>query len=46
MKEVFDDAFIKSLDAAKESGSYTVNSINPFRIEGNIWTNLEKLIRK
>ena len=30
----FDDAFTKSLDAAKESGSYTVNSINPFRIEG------------
>ena len=30
----FDDAFIKSLDAAKEFGSYTVNSINPFRIEG------------
>ncbi|SVB18637.1 uncharacterized protein METZ01_LOCUS171491 [marine metagenome] len=30
----FDDAFTQSLDAAKESGSYTVNSINPFRIEG------------
>ena len=30
----FDDAFTKSLIAAKESGSYTVNSINPFRIEG------------
>ena len=30
----FDDAFTRSLDAAKESGSYTVNSINPFRIEG------------
>ena len=30
----FDDAFSRSLDAAKESGSYTVNSINPFRIEG------------
>jgi len=30
----FDDAFTKSLSAAKESGSYTVNSINPFRIEG------------
>ena len=30
----FDDAFTKSLTAAKESGSYTVNSINPFRIEG------------
>ena len=34
VKGTFDDAFIKSLDAAKESGSYTVNSINPFRIEG------------
>ena len=31
----FDDAFTKSLDLlTKESGSYTVNSINPFRIEG------------
>lgn len=30
----FDDAFTRSLDAAKKSGSYTVNSINPFRIEG------------
>jgi len=30
----FDDAFTKSLIAAKEAGSYTVNSINPFRIEG------------
>jgi len=30
----FDDAFTKSLTAAKESGGYTVNSINPFRIEG------------
>ena len=30
----FDDAFTKSLSAAKEPGSYTVNSINPFRIEG------------
>ena len=34
VKGTFDDAFIKSLDASKESGSYTVNSINPFRIEG------------
>jgi len=34
VKGTFDDAFIKSLNAAKESGSYTVNSINPFRIEG------------
>ena len=34
VKGTFDDAYIKSLDAAKESGSYTVNSINPFRIEG------------
>ena len=34
VKGTFDDAFLKSLDASKESGSYTVNSINPFRIEG------------
>ena len=30
----FDDALAKSLDEAKESNGYTVNSINPFRIEG------------
>jgi len=30
----FDDAFAKSLDEAKQSNGYTVNSINPFRIEG------------
>ena len=30
----FDDAFTKSLEAAKQIGSYTVNSVNPFRIEG------------
>ena len=30
----FDDAFLHSLEAANESGSYTVNSVNPFRIEG------------
>ena len=30
----FDDAFEKSLSAAKQKGSYTVNSVNPFRIEG------------
>jgi len=30
----FDDAFTKSLEAAKHAGSYTVNSVNPFRIEG------------
>tara|TARA_Y100000590_G_scaffold244897_1_gene275252 strand:+ start:5569 stop:6912 length:1344 start_codon:yes stop_codon:yes gene_type:complete len=30
----FDDAFTKSLSAAQEPGSYTVNSVNPFRIEG------------
>jgi len=30
----FDDAFTKSLEAAKQAGSYTVNSVNPFRIEG------------
>ena len=27
-------AFAKSLDDAKKFGGYTVNSINPFRIEG------------
>lgn len=30
----FDDALRQSLDEARESGGYTVNSINPFRIEG------------
>jgi len=30
----FDDALKKSLDDAKSFGWYTVNSINPFRIEG------------
>ncbi len=30
----FDDALKKSLDDAKKFGGYTVNSINPFRIEG------------
>ena len=31
----FDDAFLQNhLDAANEEGSYTVNSVNPFRIEG------------
>ena len=30
----FDDPFTKSLQAAEEPGSYTVNSVNPFRIEG------------
>ena len=34
VKGNFDDAFLKSLDAIKESGGYTVNSVNPFRIEG------------
>ena len=34
VKGNFDDAFTKSLDAANEPGSYTVNSVNPFRIEG------------
>jgi threonine synthase len=34
IKGNFDDAFLRSLEAANESGSYTVNSINPFRIEG------------
>ena len=30
----FDDALAKSLDDAKKYDGYTVNSINPFRIEG------------
>lgn len=30
----FDDALAKSLKDAKEHGGYTVNSVNPFRIEG------------
>jgi len=30
----FDDAFAKSLDDAKKYGWYTVNSVNPFRIQG------------
>lgn len=30
----FDDALAKSLEDAKFHGGYTVNSINPFRIEG------------
>ncbi len=30
----FDDALKQSLDDAKKRGGYTVNSINPFRIEG------------
>jgi len=30
----FDDAFAKSLEDAKKYGWYTVNSVNPFRIEG------------
>ncbi len=34
IKGNFDDAFLRSLEAADEPGSYTVNSINPFRIEG------------
>ena len=34
IKGNFDDAFLRSLEAADESGSYTVNSVNPFRIEG------------
>ena len=34
VKGNFDDAFSKSLDAANKFGGYTVNSINPFRIEG------------
>ena len=30
----FDDAFRQSLEDAKNRGGYTVNSVNPFRIEG------------
>ena len=30
----FDDALAKSLNEAKQSNGYTVNSVNPFRIEG------------
>lgn len=30
----FDDALTTSLKNAKETGGYTVNSVNPFRIEG------------
>ncbi len=30
----FDDALLQSLKIANESGGYTVNSINPFRLEG------------
>lgn len=30
----FDDALATSLKNAKETGGYTVNSVNPFRIEG------------
>jgi len=30
----FDDALAASLKNAKETGSYTVNSVNPFRLEG------------
>lgn len=30
----FDDALSASLKSAKETGGYTVNSVNPFRLEG------------
>jgi len=30
----FDDALAASLDNAKQNGGYTVNSVNPFRLEG------------
>jgi len=30
----FDDALATSINEAKKSGAYTVNSINPFRLEG------------
>ena len=42
----FDDAFSKSLHEAKKFGGYTVNSINPFRIEGQktiLYRSLENL---
>ena len=34
VKGNFDDALAKSLDDAKNHDGYTVNSVNPFRIEG------------
>jgi len=34
IKGNLDDAFLRSLEAADEPGSYTVNSVNPFRIVG------------
>ncbi len=34
IKGNFDDALSASLEKAKEIGGYTVNSVNPFRIEG------------
>ncbi len=34
VKGNFDDALAKSLDDAKNQDGYTVNSVNPFRIEG------------
>ena len=30
----FDDALLASIEEAKKTGAYTVNSINPFRLEG------------
>jgi len=42
----FDDAFAKSLEDAKKYGWYTVNSVNPFRIEGQktiVYRALEQL---
>ncbi len=30
----FDDALLKSLEIARRDGGYTVNSLNPFRLEG------------
>lgn len=30
----FDDALLTSIEEAKKTGAYTVNSINPFRLEG------------
>ena len=34
VKGNFDDAYAKSLEVTSQSNGYTVNSINPFRIEG------------
>ena len=46
IKGNFDDALSKSLEKANEVGGYTVNSVNPFRIEGQktiVFRALERL---